>query len=148
MAREDTITKSSGLSLVDFREYNRGELIDWMAAHAYGDSARDGAGIRRIDKRQKPGPGAPLSGGMFRALDDLDIQFTDKTMRRVLNNLERECPLWYVLLTPVYFAAEPSPSKSEEWRRQASGGVSEQYTALYNHYLAAIEWMLDRPRSC
>ncbi len=44
--------KSSGPALVDFREHKRGELIDWLAAHVYGGSARDGAGIRLIDKRQ------------------------------------------------------------------------------------------------
>ena len=136
--------EGSGLSLADFREYNREQLIDWLAAYAYGSSSRDGAGIRRIDKRQKPGPRVPLSGGMFRTLDDLDTQITDKTMQRVIKDLEREHPVWHLVLTPVYFSADASPARAEEWYRQACRGPSEQYALLYGHYLAAVGWMVGR----
>ena len=138
------MTKSSGPSLADFREYNREQLLDWLAANVGGGLMREGAGVRRIDKRHKPGSGAPLSGGMFRALHDPDVQLTDKIMQRVVDDLEREQPLWHTLLTPVYFAAEASPAMAEDWRRRAAGGASEQYAALYDIYLEAAEWMLGR----
>ncbi len=138
------MTKSSGPSLVDFREYNREQLLDWLAANVGGGFMREGMGVRRIDKRQKPGSDAPLTGEMLHALDDPDVQLTDKIMQRVIDDLERECPLWHVLLTPAYFAADASPTMPEEWRRQASGGASEQYAVLYGHYLAAVGWMVTR----
>ncbi len=138
------MTKRSGPSLGDFREYNREQLLDWLAANVGGGIMREGTGVRRIDKRRKPGPGAPLSGGMFHALHDPDVQLTDKIMRQVLDALERERPLWYTILTPVYFAADASLARAEDWRRRAAGGASEEYAALYGHYLAAVEWMLGR----
>ena len=104
----------------------------------------EGMGIRRIDKRHKPGAGVPLTGEMLHALDDADAQLTDKIMCRVIDDLEREYPLWHVLLTPVYFATDASPTKAEEWHQQVSDGASEQNSDLYGHYSAAVEWMVGR----
>lgn len=129
---------------MDFREYNREQLLDWLAAHVDGGLMREGMGIRRIDKRHKPGAGIPLTGEMLHALEDSDAQLTDKIMQRVIEDLEREYPLWHVLLTPVYFAAGASPARAEEWRRQALSGASKQYAALYHHYLEAVGWMVGR----
>ena len=129
---------------MDFREYNREQLLDWLAAHIGGGLMREGMGIRRIDKRYKLGAGVPLTGEMLDALDDPDTQLTDKIMCRVIDDLEREHPLWHVLLTPVYFAIDASPAKAEEWHQQASSGASEHYSVRYGHYLAAVEWMVGR----
>jgi hypothetical protein len=81
---------------------------------------------------------------MSRDLFDADVQFTEKTMRRVLYDFETECPLWHVLLTPVYFAAEPSPARAEQWRLRALQDTSGQYADLYGHYLGAVGWMLGK----
>ncbi|MDP9437789.1 MAG: hypothetical protein M3P49_03445 [Actinomycetota bacterium] len=139
-----TIGKRYVPSLADFREYNREQLVDWLAANVGGGLMHEGMGVRRIDKRHKPGAGIPLTGEMLRALEDPDAQLTDEIMRRVVEDLEKERPLWHAILTPVYFAADASPARVEEWRRQASDSVPEQYAALYGHYLAAVEWMLAR----
>ena len=138
--------KGSGLSLADFRQYNREQLLDWLAAHAggWGTLGRGGQGIRRIEKRRKPGPGVPLSGEMLDGLDDPDIRATDEIMRRVVSGLDSEQPLLHTLLTPVYFAADASPARAEEWRRRALDGDSEQYARLYGNYLAAGGWMLGK----
>ncbi|PLS87239.1 MAG: hypothetical protein CYG60_03000, partial [Actinobacteria bacterium] len=138
------MTKRSVPSLADFREYNREQLVDWLAANIGGGLMREGMGVRRIDKRHKPGAGIPLNGEMLRALEDPDAQLTDEIMRRVVEDLKKERPLWHTILTPVYFAADASPARAEEWRRQASDGVSEQHAALYGHYVAAVGWMLTR----
>ncbi len=138
------MTKRSVPSLPDFREYNREQLLDWLAANVGGGLMREGMGVRRIDKRHKPGAGIPLNGEMLRALEDPDAQLTDEIMRRVVEDLEKERPLWHAILTPVYFAADASPARAEEWRRQASDGFSEQHATLYGHYLAAVGWMLTR----
>lgn len=130
--------------MVDFRDYNREQLLDWLAANAGGGLMREGMGIRRIDERHKPRSGVPLTGEMLDAIDDPDVQLTDKIMQRVIDELEREYPLWYTLLTPVYFAADASLARAEEWHRQASSGPCEQYAILYGHYLAAVGWMVGR----
>lgn len=135
---------SSAPSLRDFREYNREQLLDWLAANVGGGLMREGMGVRRIDKRHKPGAGIPLNGEMLHALDNPDVQLTDKIMQQVIDDLEREHPLRHTLLTPVYFAADASPAKAEEWRRLASDGASEQYAVLYSHYLAAVGWMVGK----
>ncbi len=105
---------------------------------------REGTGVRRIDKREKPGASVPLTGEMFGALRDPDVQLTNKIMRQVIDDFEREHPLRHILLTPVYFAADASPAMAEEWHRRASDGASEQYARLYGHYLASVGWMLGR----
>ncbi len=105
---------------------------------------REGTGVRRIDKRDRPGASVPLTGEMLGALKDPNIQLTNKIMRRVIDDLERGHPLWHTLLTPVYFAADASPARAEDWHRRASDGACEEYTVLYGHYLAAVEWMLSR----
>ncbi len=110
--------------MADFREYNREQLLDWLAANVGGGLMREGTGVRRIDKRRKPGAGVPLTGEMFGALHDPDVQLTDKIMQRVLDALEREQPLWHTLLTPVYFAVDATPAMAEDWRRRAGGGAS------------------------
>lgn len=136
--------KGAAPSLADFREYNHEQLLDWLAAHVGGGLMREGMGVRRIDKRHKPDAGIPLNGEMLYALDDPDAQLTDKIMRKAIDDFEREHPLRHTLLTPVYFAADASPAKAEEWHRLASGGASEQYALLYYHYLAAVGWMVGR----
>ena len=132
--------------MVDFREYNREQLIDWLAANVGGGLMREGMGVRRLDRQHKPGAGVPLTREMLHVLDDPDAQLTDKIMRRVIDDLEKERPLWHILLTPVYFAADASPARAEEWRRQALSGASERYAILYIHYLAAIEWIGGQSR--
>ncbi len=118
--------------------------MDWLAANVGGGLLREGAGIRLIEKRDKPGARVPLTGEMLHALDDPDARLTDKIMQRVIDDLEREYPLWYTLLIPVYFGIDASPARAEEWRRRASSSATEQYTGLYDHYLSAIGWMLSR----
>lgn len=130
--------------MVDFREYNREQLLDWLAANVGGGLMHEDIGILRIDKRDKPHTRVPLTGEMLHALDNPDAQLTDKIMQLVIDDLEREYPLWHTLLTPVYFAVDASPARAEEWRRQASNGASEPYAVLYDHYLSAIGWMLSR----
>ena len=78
--------------MVDFREYNREQLLDWLAANVGGGLMREDMGIRRIDKRDKPHTRVTLTGEMLHALDDPDAQLTDKVMQLVIDDLEREYP--------------------------------------------------------
>ena len=70
--------KNGRPNLVDFRDYNREQLLGWLAANVGGGLMREGTGIRRIDKRDKPGARVPLTEEMLDALEDPDVQLTDK----------------------------------------------------------------------
>jgi hypothetical protein len=50
---------------VDFRDYNREQLLGWLAANFGVGLMREGTGIRRIDKRVKPGAKVPLTEEML-----------------------------------------------------------------------------------
>jgi hypothetical protein len=82
------IMKNGRPNLVDFRDYNREQLLGWLAANVGGALMRKGTGIRRIDKRVKPGAKVPLTEEMLGALNDPDAQLTNKLMRQVIDDFD------------------------------------------------------------
>ncbi|MDP9478070.1 MAG: hypothetical protein M3R38_20710 [Actinomycetota bacterium] len=137
------MSKSRAPYLADFREYNREQLLDWLAANAGGGLMPEGMGVRRIDKRHKPGAGFPLGGEML-------APWKIRTPSSRTRSCDGSSTTWKVASVvardthPAYFAASASPARAEERRWQASDGASEHYAVLHGRYLAAVEWMLGR----
>lgn len=129
-----------------YRTYNLERMLDWLAAYAGSAGQKRGQEpIKRIDRRDKPGPQFPsgLGAARLEALFDHDIKITDSILGRIfLAELPNKNFTWYLNLLLPYLGENASPSESERWYLMAD--EDERAKTLYKVHEKTIEWAIGR----
>lgn len=127
--------------LQKFRNYNRERLRDWLGMWASSSKGKPKTHPDELITREGFGPQFPSGLGLARleSLMSRDIQITDRMLRGVVEELERQRPSSYVNMIPIYFDDYASEGTLERWRT----GDLLKNRLRFEMVERTLEWMLD-----
>lgn len=129
-----------------YRTYNLERMLEWLSSYVQSTGKKRGEDeIKRIDRRDRPGPQFPsgLSAARLEALFDHDIKITDSILGRIfLAELPNKNFTWYMNLLIPYLGENASPSEPERWYLMA--GEDERAKTLFKIHEKAIGWAIGR----